>query len=340
MVAFNKALAFSAVSQLYLNASAAAVSKRAPSGVPSYALDYAPLVYLYSGDPYRPSDLGAQLTNTQPENNYVVDTAVPSPLTLDNLNQVNGSDYLTSIDYIDVDGSMPAWTLGVTPNSAGQTVGAVSCAIIVNEHDSLNVDVFYMYFYAFNWGGYFLDVNLDDHVGDWEHTMVRFYNGVPTAVWFSQHQNGEAFSYDTVQKSGLRPIVFSANGSHANYAITGTHDHTIPDLNLDNGLLVDYTNQGPLWDPTLSAYYYTYDANTASFAAYDTTTPVNWLYWTGAWGDERYPTSDTRQVNFLDLGIEYKYTSGPTGPEDKQLNRTNVCPDNGYVCVIRTALGP
>lgn len=69
-------------------------------------------------------------------------------MTLDNLDQVSGSAYLTSKDYIDVNDAMPEWTLGVTPNSAGETVGAVSCAIIVNEHDSLNVDVFYMYFYA------------------------------------------------------------------------------------------------------------------------------------------------------------------------------------------------
>jgi hypothetical protein len=40
------------------------------------------------------------------------------------------------------------------------------------------------------------------------------------------------------------------------------------------------------------------------------------------------------------LGIEYKYVSGPTGPEDKQLNRTKVCPDNGDLCIVRTALGP
>lgn len=39
---------------------------------------------------------------------------------------------------------------------------------------------------------------------DWEHNMVRFANGTPTAVWYSQHSNGEAFTYDAVQKSGLR----------------------------------------------------------------------------------------------------------------------------------------
>lgn len=62
---------------------------------------------------------------------------------------------------------------------------------------------------------------------------------------------------------------YSANGTHANYAINGTHDHTIPNLNLPEGPIEDYTDNGPLWDPTLSAYYYTYDATTQTFAAYD-----------------------------------------------------------------------
>lgn len=60
---------------------------------------------------------------------------------------------------------------------------------------------------------------LGDHVGDWEHNLVRFENGVPTAVWYSQHANGEAFAWKTVLKdvAGKRPLVYAANGSHALY---------------------------------------------------------------------------------------------------------------------------
>lgn len=36
--------------------------------------------------------------------------------------------------------------------------------------------------------------------------MIRFSNGVPTYVWFSQHSNGEAFAYDVVHKNGLRVL--------------------------------------------------------------------------------------------------------------------------------------
>lgn len=93
-------------------------------------------------------------------------------------------------------------------------------------------------------------------------------------------------------------------------------------------------------DPTLSAYYYNYNASTSTFAAYDDSTPVDWLYFTGHWGDEQYPDSDPRQQTIFDISGLYKYTSGPTGPEDKQLNRTEVCPDNGDACIVRTVLGP
>ena len=54
--------------------------------------------------------------------------------------------------------------------------------------------------------------------------MVRFRDGIPTAVWYSQHEYGEAFTYEAVRKAGLRPICFSAKGSHANYAVAGKHD--------------------------------------------------------------------------------------------------------------------
>lgn len=100
----------------------------------------------------------------------------------------------------------------------------------------------------------------------------------------------------------------------------------------------DVTDKGPLLDPTLSAYYYAYDADSDTFTAYDDGVPVDWLYFNGRWGDEQYPESDPRQE--LVLGIEElaKYSDGPTGPRDKQMNRTEVCPDNGNLCIVRDIL--
>lgn len=192
-----------ALSILALAASAIAsdLERRAPTGVPSYVTQYAPIVYLFSGDPYRPSDIGAQLTNTQPDLNSTPITNGPSPLTLNNLNDLNnlgGSNvYLTSKTDVTTN---PAYLKGVTPDAIGKTNGAVSCAIVVNDHGNGNVDAFYFYFYAFNFGGVYVGLTIGDHVGDWEHNMIRFANGNPTAIWYSQHSNGEAFTYGAAQK--------------------------------------------------------------------------------------------------------------------------------------------
>lgn len=167
--------------------------------------------------------------------------------------------------------------------------------------------------------------------------MVRFLNGAPQAVWFSQHANGQAFKYSAVEKtSDGRPVAYSAKGSHANYAMGGTHDHTIPNLNLPGGVLEDYTDRGVYWDPLLSSYIYKFDAGSGSFAAYNGE-PTGWLGFKGRWGDQEYPESDGRQVKLFG---QAKFVSGPTGPADKQLNRDKVCPDNGKTCILRSILVP
>jgi hypothetical protein len=282
----------------------------------------------------------AQVVNTEPVVNFTAIEITQAPLTLDNLDVLNsygdgGADvYLTSI--VDVT-TNPKWLNGVVPDPSGKTNGATSCAIIVNDHGSGLVDVFYMYFYAYNLGNTVLFHELGDHIGDWEHNMIRFQDGAPQDVWYSQHGNGEAFTYRTVEKQGIRPIIYSARGSHANYAVPGTHDHTIPDLNLPAGLIQDYTSRGTLWDPAAGTYLYTFDAPTSSFHSADGASPTAAMNFVGQWGDEQYAPSDPRQKEFFGF---YKFTGGPTGPRDKQLQRSKVCPDNGILCIVRDSLGP
>ena len=145
-----------------------------------------------------PSDIGAQLDNTFPALNFTaatIPTDVSSPLSLSDLALLNAIGnctdfdtcpiYLTSKDNVTAN---PPWLYGVLPDPVTfETVNARSCAIIVNDHGKGLVDAFYMYFYAFNMGETVFGQVLGDHVGDWEHSMVRFVNGTPSAVWLSQH---------------------------------------------------------------------------------------------------------------------------------------------------------
>ena len=64
-----------------------------------------------------------------------------------------------------------------------------------------------------------LGLRFGNHVGDWEHTMVRFIDGVPDTVYYSEHSSGAAYKYSAVEKVGDRPVSYTAVGTHANYAV-------------------------------------------------------------------------------------------------------------------------
>ena len=66
------------------------------------------------------------------------------------------------------------------------------------------VDAFWFYFYSFNLGNVVLNVRFGNHVGDWEHSMVRFHHGKPKAIFLSEHNFGEAYTYEAVEKRGKR----------------------------------------------------------------------------------------------------------------------------------------
>ncbi|EPS44416.1 hypothetical protein H072_1616 [Dactylellina haptotyla CBS 200.50] len=309
-----------------------------PPSVPQFVLDYAPLVYLHKDDSYRPSDIGSMLANTRPQVDYQHIQDAPTQITLDNLHKLNDHKddgkavYLTAVKDVSSD-TEQQWLKGVLPDGSGYTKDAISAAVIVNEKDNDVTDVFYCYFYNFNAGPPIKILGIEavfgNHVGDWEYNMVRFKNGEPQAIYYSQHAHGEAFTYGATRKRGRRPLTYSAKGSHANYATDGIHDHTIPHFNLPGHLfLVDETNDGHLWDPTLSAYFYKFKND--KFTPYDDKTPVNWLYYRGRWGDQQHPKDSPNQMTLFGNA---KFAGGPTGPIDKGLDRKGVCPD-GSSCWI------
>jgi hypothetical protein len=160
-----------------------------------------------------------------------------------------------------------------------------------------------------------------NHLGDWEHNMIRFVDGEPIGIYFSHHTSGESCAWD--DKSCLstregRPVVFSARGSHANYPSAGVHIH--------DEALIDIAGQGRLWDPVSRAWLYTYDAVNGTFQPEDASTPVDWLYFNGHWGDGQYLDDDPRQQTIPYFGLK-KYEGGPNGPKYKHLVRQGLEPD-------------
>jgi len=328
----------------YAHAVAAHKNLRQISGVPHYVYTYgaawffkilesmliiiiAPMVYLDQNELYLPSDLQAHLDNTYPAFNYAVINDGPSSFDLSNLDQLNtvGNCSVTDFDacsiYLTSKGNVtanPQWLYGVLPDpETHETQGVKSCAVIVNDRGSGIVDAFYMYFYAFNLGNTVYGQNLGNHVGDWE-------------------QSGQAFTYEAVSKIGTRPIIYSAIGTHANYAVPGTHSRFVASATVN-----DTTSAGLLWDPILSAYSYTLiqaTATNSTFFGSESSTPASWLSFLGRWGDEQYLDSDPRQFDFLNLNVTWRYESGPTGPQDKSLNRTEVCPDDAKACTTLSML--
>lgn len=80
---------------------------------------------------------------------------------------------------------------------------APAVLIVVNKGGG-KVDAFWFFFYSYNLGNKVFNVRFGNHVGDWEHTLVRFQDGKPKYVFFSEHNFGTVYSYGAVEKIGKR----------------------------------------------------------------------------------------------------------------------------------------
>ncbi|CBF79414.1 hypothetical protein AN7454.2 [Aspergillus nidulans FGSC A4] len=221
----------------------------------------------------------------------------------------------------------------ISIKAVGGRSEAPAILLVIDKGNGI-VDAFWFYFYSFNLGNVVLNVRFGNHIGDWEHCLVRFHHGIPKALFFSAHSGGEAYSYEALEKIGRRPVIYSATGTHAMYATPGVHSYILP-----WGLLHDQTDRGPLWDPLLNSHMYTYDhvSDTLRASTLSPTAPTEWFYFNGHWGDKFYPLGDHRQYRFAG---QYHYVNGPLGPRFKHLNRRKVCqtPDE-EPCIIKDFIG-
>ena len=303
--------------------------------VPEYCIKYAPLVHLYSEEKYLPYDIAEYVKHFHVEyDNGTTITGTESQMSLAKLallsemSQTNDI-YMTSNTDFDND---PEWITGVKNKPSlisGETKNAPATVIVVDKGNGW-VDAYWFYFYSFNLGPFVMGLGpYGNHVGDWEHSLVRFYNGVPIIVWLSAHGGGGAYYYHNLEKHEAdpnHPIIFSARGTHANYVSVGQHPHDLP-----YAILSDFTDRGPLWDPTRNYLGYTYNGDKVFPATNNTNAHHtgrekryhNWLGFCGHWGDKQLEDNDNRQ-HYLFIG-GYKYIDGPHGPLMKNLLRTKPC---------------
>lgn len=405
--------------------------------VPQFVLDHAPLVHLYSGEEFWPSDIAEHLMHTTPYRNHTYLHMNSTQHTIHNLHELNqqakgrflfmqsrddvedrpgwlGSSYNKPLPYqdekeeeevedytewVDMDINSEDNVKWYDPFPKAETPKpktseplsaprkpnrpelkhrrqapdsgkplpsgrspAPAILILVDKGHGI-LDAFWFYFYSYNLGTTVMTMRFGNHIGDWEHSLIRFHHGVPKAVFFSAHSGGTAFSYNSVEKGEGpgregRPILYSALGSHAMYAMPGTHPYVLP-----FGLLADVTDKGPLWDPTLNYYAFHYNTSithnvdakilpspntftsqsvedsiaqeqlmrdTFEPAANNPNAPTSWFWYTGHWGDKFYELGDWRQWRFVG---QYHYVNGPLGPRFKNLGRSKVC-QSGWSCRI------
>ena len=298
--------------------------------IPRYVIDYAPLVHLYSEERYWPYDIAdfVEHFHATYKNGTRVTNDKLNISTLGDLPDLR-SIYLTADEDFDMD---PDWITGShnKPSLLSGEIKDAPATLIVVDKGNGWVDAFWFYFYSFNLGPFVMGSGpYGNHVGDWEHSLVRFHNGVPMIVWMSAHGGGGAYYFHNLEKHELdpnHPIIFSARGTHANYVSVGTHPHDLP-----YDILCDFTDRGPLWNPTKNYLGYTYDGKYVYPAENNTNAKHkgrelrygNWLTFSGHWGDKKLPDNDPRQEHSLIGG--YKYIDGPLGPLKKNLLRIIPC---------------
>jgi hypothetical protein len=393
--------------------------ERARREIPSFVLDYAPLVHLFSGEQFWPCDIADHLRHIAPTLNYTLIQSQSQHPTLRDLDELNQWEegrnvFLTSVNNVE---DRPAWLEGQKnipdpgdgepeapwAHQDGRVDGGIPveseaermrwldagrldrgsfreelrrreethasrqgrsnapAVLLVMDKGQGIVDAFWFYFYSFNLGNAVFNVRFGNHVGDWEHCLVRFYRGKPKALFLSAHTAGEAYSYEAVEKLGqrvrsrppllffgdpllsrpgpaanafLQPVIYSAVGTHAMYATPAIHEYILP-----FGLLHDQTDRGPLWDPVQNMHAYTYVYKSDLLRASNVTpnAPTEWFYFNGHWGDKFYPLGDRRQYRFAG---QYHYVNGPLGPRFKHLNRRKVCQGaDTDRCIIKDSIG-
>ncbi|HXW37721.1 MAG TPA: Vps62-related protein [Nitrososphaerales archaeon] len=176
-------------------------------GGSSLAAEYAPVLHFAAGEKFYPTTVDYLINSSNlmlRGPNGTSDTLISTDPTPSDLGSFNNSNYflenrLNSSAAIAADYDSKATSLGYYA--------------YVHEVNTGNGTVIqYWLFYAYNLG------QLNDHQGDLEVVQVFLSaNGTPERLLLSQHGSGENAAWSDVETSSGHPVVYVAQGSHANY---------------------------------------------------------------------------------------------------------------------------
>jgi len=170
------------------------------------AAEYAPVLHFTSSEKFYPTSI-----------DYIIDSST--------LNRRNSDGTSTVIDYTPTPNSLGAHTstnlfldntLGTYESIAADYAdNAASTSYYAYVHitrSGSSAVIQYWLFYAFNNGP------MNEHQGDIEVIQVFIdSSGNPQSILASQHGAGQNVFWDDVEKSDTHPVIYVAQGSHANY---------------------------------------------------------------------------------------------------------------------------
>lgn len=172
----------------------------------------------------------------------------------------------------------------------GGNMGRAEATVHIKEVVSGFTDIQFWFFYPYNGPGTArvqlgevydktaLLKPFGEHTGDWEHVTLRFKNQTKAleAVYFSQHDSGEAKKASQVQMEGGHVVVYSSKNGHASYPSMGDNQHrvlhkcaaNVPIIGCTGHLDVDlknYTNKGARFNAYESGKYSIVESNSPSW---------------------------------------------------------------------------
>jgi hypothetical protein len=171
------------------------------------AAEYAPVLKFTGGELFYPTSVDYVIESStlkQRGTAGLYSTIISSTPTASNLGSFTGNDLFLDNNLGDLD--------AIAADYRSNCVSFGYPAYVHIQNSGQYKVIQYWFLYAYNNGP------LNNHQGDWEVIQIFLdSSGNPEKALYSQHGSGENAPWADVEKQGNHPIVYVAQGSHANY---------------------------------------------------------------------------------------------------------------------------